>query len=105
MRESFKKEFLAKIQVPFFMLAFMIKSLRVARKSDVINAHWTLSGLAAIPIKVFLGKPVVLTEHGGGIRGLPRWLSRFALKKMDMVTSAHYDMIESIKGMGIKKVR
>ena len=104
MRESFKKEFLAKIQVPFFMLAFMIKSFRVVGKSDVINAHWTLSGLAAIPIKVFLGKPVVLTEHGGGIRGLPKWLNRLVIRRMDAVTSAHYDMQESIKEIGISNI-
>ncbi len=104
MRESFKKEFLAKIQVPFFMLAFIIKSFRVARKSDVINAHWTLSGIAAIPIKIFLKKPVVLTEHGGGIRGLPKWINRLVLKRMDVVASAHYDMIESIRQMDISNV-
>ena len=104
MRESFKKEFLAKIQVPFFMLAFMIKSFRVAREFDVINAHWTLSGIAAIPIKIFLGKPVVLTEHGGGIRGLPKWVNGLVLRRMDAVTSAHYDMQESIKEMGISNV-
>lgn len=104
MRESFKQEFLPKIQAPFFMLAFLIKSLRIAKNCDVINAHWTLSGLVAIPVKMIYGKPVVLTEHGGGIRGLPKWLNKFVLKGMDFITSAHYDMIETIKGMGIKNV-
>mgnify|MGYP001574676538 CR=1 FL=1 len=104
MRESFKHEFLPKIQVPFFMLSFLIKSLKIARKCDVINAHWTLSGLAAIPLKIFYRKPIVLTEHGGSIRGLPKWLNKFVFKRMNMITSAHNDVIKSIKGMGITNV-
>lgn len=104
MRESFKHEFLPKIQVPFFMLFFLIKSLKIARKCDVINAHWVLSGLVALPVRMLYKKPIVLTEHGGSIRGLPKWLNKFVLKRMDMVTSAHNDMIESIKKMGITNI-
>ena len=104
MKESFKQEFLPKIQAPFFMLFFLIKSLKIARKCDVINAHWVLSGLVAIPIKLLYNKPIVLTEHGGSIRGLPKWLNKFVLKRMDMITSAHYDMREIIKSMGVKNV-
>ena len=104
MKESFRHEFLPKIQAPFFMLSFLIKSLKVAKDCDVINAHWVLSGLIAIPIKILYKKPIVLTEHGGSIRGLPKWLNKFVFKRMDMITSAHYDMIEEIKKMGINDV-
>jgi len=104
MKESFKNEILPKIQVPFFMFSFMIKSLKIAKNCDVVNAHWTLSGLIALPLKIFCKKPIVLTEHGGGIRYLPRWLNRFILKRMDAVTSAHYDMQQEMKKMGAKNV-
>ena len=104
MRESFKRDFLAKLQVPFFLLSFYIKALRIAKDCDVINAHWVLSGLAALPVKKLYKKPIVLTEHGGSIRGLPKWLNKFVLKRMDMITSAHFDMIESVKDMGINNV-
>ncbi|MEK6828232.1 MAG: glycosyltransferase family 4 protein, partial [Nanoarchaeota archaeon] len=102
MGESFKQNFLAKLQAPFFMLSFMLKSLKIAKNCDVINAHWVLSGLAALPLKFFYKKPVVLTEHGGSIRALPKWLNKFVIKRMDAVTSAHYDMLEIIKKMGAK---
>jgi len=104
MRESFKHELLPRIQAPFFMLSFLIKSLKVAKDCDVINAHWVLSGLVALPVRMLCNKPIVLTEHGGSIRGLPKWLNKFVFKRMDMTTSAHYDMIEEIKKMGINKV-
>jgi len=104
MRESFKHEFLPKIQVPFFMLAFLTKSVKIAKKCDVINAHWTLSGLVALPLRFLYKKPIVLTEHGGSIRGLPKWLNKFVFKRMDAITTAHYDLQEAIKGMDIKKV-
>lgn len=104
MKESFKQEFLPKIQAPFFMLSFLLKSLKIAKNSDVINAHWVLSGLVAIPIRMLYKKPIVLTEHGGSIRGLPRWLNKFVFKRMDMITSAHYDIIEAIKDTGATNV-
>ena len=104
MKESFRQEFLPRVQAPFFMLSFLFKSLKVAKDCDVINAHWTLSGLAALPARFFYKKPIVLTEHGGGIRGLPKWLNRFVLRRMDMITSAHYDIIEEIRKMGAKNV-
>lgn len=104
MSESFKGGFLPKIQVPFFLISFFFKSLRHARKCDIINAHWTLSGLVAIPLKWICKKPVVLTEHGGGIRYLPKWLNKFVLKRMDAITSAHNDMIDAVRNMGISNV-
>ncbi|MBI2135133.1 glycosyltransferase family 4 protein [Candidatus Woesearchaeota archaeon] len=104
MRESFGKGFLAKMQAPFFMLAFLTKSLKIGKNCDVVNAHWTLSGLAALPLKMFYKKPIVLTEHGGSIRGLPRWLNRFVFRRMDIITSAHNDLIEEMKKMGIKNI-
>lgn len=103
MRESFKHDFLPKIQAPFLMLFFFIKAFK-ARKCDVINAHWVLAGLVAIPVGFLFNKPIVLTEHGGSLRGLPKWLNKFVLKRMDVITSAHYDLIESMKKMGIKNV-
>lgn len=104
MRESFKHSFIAKIQVPFFILFFFLKSLKYCKQCDVINAHWSISGLVAIPFKKIYKKPIVLTEHGGSIRGLPRWLNKFVFKRMDMITSAHTDMIEEIKNMDISVV-
>jgi glycosyltransferase EpsD len=82
----------------------MLKTFKIAKKCDVINAHWVLSGLVSIPVKLIYGKPIVLTEHGGSLRGLPKWLNKLVLRRMDMVTSAHYDMIKSIEGMGINNV-
>ena len=102
MRESFRRDFIARIQAPFFMLAFFFKAFGVARKCDVINAHWILSGIVAIPLKIFCNKPIVLTEHGGSIRGLPRWLNRLVLERMDFVTSAHIDLIEEMKKIGVQ---
>ena len=104
MRESFKREFLPKIQAPFFLLFFLLKTFKIAKKCDVINSHWVLSGLVSIPVKVIYGKPIVLTEHGGSLRGLPKWLNKWVLRRMDMITSAHYDMIKSIENMGINNV-
>ncbi len=104
MRESFKHSFLAKLQVPFFLASFFLKSIRPCIKSDIINAHWTLSGLVALPFKIIFKKPIVLTEHGGSIRGLPKWLNKFVFKRMDIITTAHQDLIDEMKKIGIKNI-
>src|SRR3989338_2328096 len=104
MRESFGNELLAKFQAPFFMAAFLLKSLRAAKNCDVINAHWAPAGLVALPLRFFYKKPIVLTEHGGSMRGLPRWLNKFIFKRMDAITSAHNDVIGYIKDMGLDNV-
>lgn len=104
MAEGFKNGFLAKLQSPFFMLAFILKSIKIARGCDVINAHWVPSGFAALFPKALYKKPVVLTEHGGSVRYLPKWLNRLVFRRMDAVTSAHHDMIDAIKKMGAKNV-
>lgn len=103
MSESFRSDFLAKTQLPFFLLSFFLKSLFICRKCNVINAHWTISGLIAIVLKWIYKKPVILTIHGGGIRNTPEWLSRFILKHVDFVTTAHPDMLEKLKSWGMTK--
>ncbi len=104
MNESFKKSLLAKLQTPFFMLAFMLKSLGKCKNADIIHAHWTLSGFVAILLKKLYRKPVVLTLHGGDVRFLPKWFNRLVLRNVDITISAHDDLIEEAKKMGCKRI-
>jgi len=62
--EVVKGNLLAKIQIPFFILSFFLKSLKFAKKSDIIHAQWALSGLIGVILKKLYNKNLVLTIHG-----------------------------------------
>ena len=95
--ENLKSSLLAKLQVPFFLLCFLRKAYRVARRSDIIHAHWIASGLVAIVANKILGIPVVLTVHNAGLRSYPRLLSKFVIRNVDAVISPHPELTDIVK--------
>ena len=64
---NMKSSFLAKIQLPFFLLSMMIKSFKVAKKCDIVHAQWALSGLIGVFIKKIYKKPLILTTRGAAV--------------------------------------
>ena len=53
---NFSHLILAKIQLPFFLLFFFLRSLRVAKSCDVIHAHFLPSGILGALIKNFFSQ-------------------------------------------------
>jgi len=99
---NLKESVLAKIQLPLFILSFFLTGLRISiiNQCDVIHAQFILSGLIAISIKKIIKKPVVLTVHGSDLRMMPKFLSKFALKKADAIISPHPELTEIVRSMG-----
>ena len=64
---NLKNSYWAKGQLPLLLLAFLVNTLRVARRCDVIHAHWSLTGLVAVLAGKLLNKPVVLMMHGAEV--------------------------------------
>jgi glycosyltransferase involved in cell wall biosynthesis len=62
---NLQKSFWAKAQLPFLLLMLLINTLIIARRSDIIHAHWSLSGLAGTIAGKLLHKPVVVMLHHG----------------------------------------
>lgn len=102
MLESFKGSMVSKIQIPLFMFSFIFKSIMKCRNADVIHAHWTPAGFVAIILKKIYKKPMVLTLHGADMRNIPKSLNRFILKNVDAITSAHEELLDLAKGLGIE---
>jgi glycosyltransferase involved in cell wall biosynthesis len=82
----------AKIQVPFFMLAefvFTLKSV-LREKPALIHAHWTIpQGVTALVIKKLLHTPMLVTAHAGDVftqNILFNWLNSLILKHADLIT-------------------
>lgn len=82
---NLKSSLWAKIQLPFLLLMIFLNTLKLARESDLIHAHWTLSGLAGVLSGKLMKKPVIVMLHHGisSLKGKP--VIRFVLEHADHV--------------------
>lgn len=55
------------LQILPLILGFMTKGLYYARRCDVIQANWSMAGLAGIVLGKLLNKPVVLVMYGAEV--------------------------------------
>jgi len=53
MPPNLRKSWIARLQIPIFMIFFFLKGLVLVKKSHVIHANWVLAGLIAIMAKKF----------------------------------------------------
>jgi len=101
--DQYNNSFIAKLQFPFFMLSFIIKTLKVAKKSDLIHVNWTLAGIPGLIAKKIYKKKLLLSEHGAGIRSMPGFVNRFILKNLDCIISSSIEQDDIIRYLGWKK--
>lgn len=87
-----KESRLARVQLPVFVLAFLVGLLRAARRADVVHAHWLPVALLALPCRWLYRTPVVVTLHGTDITQFPDWFTRLGLRRMDAIVTAHDDL-------------
>ncbi len=90
---NMKKSFLARLQLPFLVVAELFSLFAVAarEKPAIIHAHWILpQGFAAAIVSKLLGIPFVVTAHAGDVFPLNtplfRLLSRFSINSAAAVT-------------------
>jgi L-malate glycosyltransferase len=55
---------LAWLQLPFLLINFFIAALRSSRKTQLIHAFWSGSGIIALAVRIFQPRPVVITLWG-----------------------------------------
>ena len=101
--DQYNNSFIAKLQFPFFLFSFIIKTLKIAKKCDLIHANWTLAGIPGLIAKKIYGKKLLLSEHGAGIRSMPKFINRFVLKNLDCIISSSIEQDDIIRHLGWKK--
>jgi glycosyltransferase involved in cell wall biosynthesis len=96
--ENFKRSVLAKIQVPFLILAFIIKTFQYGKKYDIIHANWAIAGVGGLIAAKLLNRKFILTMHGAEVFKLKKhFLLGFLLKSTpNIITNSHYTC-ETIK--------
>lgn len=85
------------IQLPFFLLAFLVKAVKVAKGADIIHAQWIPSGFIAWVVSVFRGIPFVVTLRGSDAlyarrSGFLSAASLWILKRAAAVTTVNKDL-------------
>lgn len=98
---------MAKIQVPFFFFAIVRAILKYQNRSDIIHCHWLPTAIAAIIARPFsrLKSPIVFTNWGSDTRSLPKWLSRWTLKRVDGCISTAIETDHHLLMLGRKDFR
>lgn len=93
--ENLRASYFAKVQLSIFSWMFFIKGLKIAKKCDIIHAHWILPGFIGIFIKKLLRKPLVLTVHGSGLRNKNKMIISRTLSEADIIISPHPELTEA----------
>ena len=83
-----KSSWLARLQLPFFLIALFISLIKITRekKFNLIHCHWLIpQGFFCALIKLWRGIPYLLTAHGGDVfsfKSIPgiKTLINFALR-------------------------
>ncbi|MBD3310418.1 glycosyltransferase [Candidatus Woesearchaeota archaeon] len=95
---NLRKSVLAKLQIVPFFLAFLMKTIKVSRKCDIIHCQWIASGFIGLLAGKFTKKPVVVTVRRVGRRGIMKMINRYVLKRADYVIfNSSYTQKESLK--------
>ena len=67
---TLRKYPLARVQLPVFASVLTATLARVGRGCDVVHAHWTVAGAAAVVARPIHRKPVLVTVQGSDIFGV-----------------------------------
>ncbi len=106
MPSSLKASFIAKLNMPFFMISSILKSVKELRKCEVIHCQWTLSGVSGIFVKYLFRKPMILTTRGADLtlkNNLFKTIIKFIFERCDFITPNNEDHVKIIEEMGIPK--
>ncbi len=98
--DMLRSTWLAKVQLPIFLLVFMLQSIRISRQADIIHAHWSPTALIGWLAARLWNKPLVLTVHGSDLRLFPDWFSKFILNCVDAVIAPSAEMLNRVRQLG-----
>ena len=101
---------LAKLQLPYFFLSYLLTAYEKCRSCDVIHAHWTFSALMALLITQIRRRPVVVTVHGSDVNLLPdrgpvRDVARFVLSHVDALITVSNELRGKVCNLGVPSER
>ena len=101
---NIRESWVAKLNIPFFMLCFAVKVFFEARKNDIIHANWIATAFIALVGKYLFKKPLILTVRNTHLKDYPVKFALFVLTRVDHIISPHPDLTNILKSFGLKNV-
>ena len=98
--ENLKASRMARLQLPLFLSAFLVRGLSLAKEADVVHVITTSPGPVGVLSRLFWGKPFILTVIGSDVRLGPRLFNRRLLRFAHRVISATREQDEILAGLG-----
>jgi len=103
--ENISKSFLAKFQVVPMTLLFILRSLILSRKADIIYSNWIGAGFVGAIAGTITGKPNVVSFRGDDgylarDRRLWKIATKWVIKKSSYVTAVSSELITIMKDLG-----
>lgn len=107
---SMKASYMAKLNIPFFIVSFIYKGLKELKDCDIIHSQWVLSGIPGIFLKKFFGKKMIITTRGAEINIaidnlVLRKILQIIFKNTDFITPNNESHVEIIKQLGISETK
>ncbi|MBW3561819.1 MAG: glycosyltransferase [Actinobacteria bacterium] len=96
---NLQRSWLARAQLVPMVVLFAWWIVRLARRADVVHAHWLPVALLALPARWLWGTPIAVTVHGTDITQFPDGFLRWALRQVDVVVSAHDDLLSTVEDL------
>ncbi|RMG53635.1 MAG: glycosyltransferase family 4 protein, partial [Acidobacteria bacterium] len=100
---ALRREWLAWLVLPFYMIAFFLWTWRLGRASDIILSHWLMpAGVVGACASWMLGKPHVVVEHSGALRWLARLpggrhVVRFIVRRSAKVVTVSHELCQQLR--------
>lgn len=96
----------ARFQAPFFLLAFIFKTVVLSRNVDLVLCNWALTGLVARAAGLISRKPYIVIVRGTDMKimkksGLTARLFLTALHNADAVCAVARHLTESLADSGV----
>jgi glycosyltransferase involved in cell wall biosynthesis len=106
---NLRQSWLARLQVPFFLLGFWWQALWQTRPCALVHGHWTVSGLVAYLATRWWRRPLVLSVRGSDLhlmgRGWRRGLNQKVYAWMDRIVAVSQDIGRKLAESGVPSHR
>ena len=103
---NLRRSWLARLQVPLFLLGFWFAARRAGKQCNLLHCHWTISGLIASWATRGRSLPLVLSVRGSDIhllgKGLLQRLNQHIYRRMDRIVAVSEDIARKLEEAGVE---
>ena len=97
---NLKTSWLARFQLPLFLLVFLFRGAQLARQADLCHVITTSPALAGVLARWLWRKPYVITVIGTDVRNGPKAFSRFILNEAHRIVACSPELKDVLDGIG-----